>query len=195
MDPEFYNDYMKIEENEENSIGKKLFGKNINLKTFYNGVRRACNVLRLENGIKINWIIDKLQEGEKSLVFSHWKSAGIQLVMKRLKELHIPYEYIDGSRSSEARERAKKSFNSGKIKILLISKAGGEGLDLVETKNVIICDPGWNEGAIRQVIGRAARYLSHANLPKEKQVVYVYQLFMDKPDNTSGRLSIDIYYA
>ena len=71
--------------------------------------------------------------------------------------------------------------------------AGGEGLDLVETKNVIICDPGWNEGAIRQVIGRAARYLSHANLPKEKQVVYVYRLFMDKPDNTSGRLSIDIY--
>jgi hypothetical protein len=77
--------------------------------------------------------------------------------------------------------------------VLLISKAGGEGLNLEETRNVIICDPGWNDAAIKQVMGRAIRYHSHIKLPPEDQVVYVYQLFMDKPDGAEGMPSIDIF--
>lgn len=193
MDPVFYKEYMRIENNEQSTIAKKLFGGSSDLKTFYNGVRRAANALGSTFSPKVEWIIKKIKEGEKTLVFSHWKMAGLRLVAERLKQEHIPFDYIDGTRSTSQRKHAVRSFNTGKVKVLLISKAGGEGLDLEETRNVIVCDPGWNDASIQQVMGRAIRYHSHIKLPPDQQLVHVYQLFMDKPKGAGGLQSIDIF--
>jgi superfamily II DNA/RNA helicase len=80
------------------------------------------------------------------------------------------------------REEIVKEYNANKIKVLLISKAGGEGLDLKETRNIIIMEPSWNEATHKQVIGRAIRYKSHETLPKEKRRVDVYRLYLIKPN-------------
>ena len=82
--------------------------------------------------------------------------------------------------SKKKREEIVEEYNNNKIKVLLISKAGGEGLDLKATRNIIIMEPSWNEATHKQVIGRAIRYKSHEGVPKKDRVVDVYRLFLLK---------------
>jgi len=39
----------------------------------------------------------------------------------------------------------------------------------------------WNDSNLQQVIGRAARYKSHAGLPESERHAYIYKLYMKKP--------------
>jgi hypothetical protein len=71
-------------------------------------------------------------------------------------------------------------YNSGKVPVLLISAAGAEGLDLKETRSLIILEPYWNDARLDQVKGRAVRYRSHANLPKKDRTVDIYTLVLTK---------------
>jgi superfamily II DNA/RNA helicase len=96
------------------------------------------------------------------------------MVQKELDKVNIPWTEITGSTSLAHRKIAVQNFNSGKITILFISAAGAEGLDLKNTRRVIILEPHWNDERIKQVIGRAARFKSHANLPPQEQNVTVY---------------------
>jgi hypothetical protein len=64
---------------------------------------------------------------------------------------------------------------------MLISKAGSEGLDLTNTRNVIILESNWNPSMDFQIIGRAVRYKSHSTLPPEDRTVRVWRLLMRKP--------------
>lgn len=86
----------------------------------------------------------------------------------------IEYVSISGSSSLNTRKRAVDMFNSGETKVMFISAAGAEGLDLKETRYVVILEPHWNDERIKQVIGRAARYKSHDALPESKRIVTVY---------------------
>ena len=60
------------------------------------------------------------------------------------------------------------------IKIVLISKAGSEGIDLKYIRQVHILDPWYNISQIEQIIGRAVRNLSHKNLDFEKRNVQIF---------------------
>jgi len=185
MGPDYYQKYIEVL---DNKIGEdhrfSLFGGTDNLIPFYNGVRRAVNNLEEKNSPKVNWIMKKIVSNKKSkfLIFSHFLGSGVELLEKRLKESDINYVSINGSMSKKKRDDAVSKYNKGKVKILLISKAGGEGLDLKETNYVIIMEPAWNESAMEQVIGRAVRMGSHSRLPKEQRVVKIYTLFMLQPD-------------
>jgi len=63
-----------------------------------------------------------------------------------------------------------------KISLLLISKAGAEGLDLKYIRHLHILNPFWNYGRILQIIARGSRYKSHVDLPDAEQNIqsYVY---------------------
>ena len=52
---------------------------------------------------------------------------------------------------------------------------------------VIIMEPHWNDELIKQVIGRAARYESHSQLPESQRNVIVYRFILQGND----KLSID----
>lgn len=60
------------------------------------------------------------------------------------------------------------------IKVVLISKAGSEGIDLKYIRQVHILDPWYNLSQIEQIIGRAVRNLSHKNLDFEKRNVQIF---------------------
>ena len=70
--------------------------------------------------------------------------------------------------------------------ILLISEAGSEGIDLKEVRDVVILEPHFHEAITQQVIGRAVRFKSHAELPVEERNVTIHRLLLSKP-STSGR--------
>jgi len=61
-----------------------------------------------------------------------------------------------------------------KCLIFMITKAGAEGLNLFNIRQVHIMEPYWNNILLQQVIGRARRTRSHVTLPKDQQNVKVY---------------------
>jgi hypothetical protein len=60
------------------------------------------------------------------------------------------------------------------IKVLMITAAGSEGINLFNTRFVHLIDPYWNNVRLEQVVGRARRICSHQSLPLEKQTVSVF---------------------
>jgi len=177
MTPSYYKLYRRIEDHGSPDE-----------RAFYNGVRKGSNALEKEESPKINWVmshLSKSEEDDKYVIFSHFIGAGLNLLMRRLEKVNIPYVHVTGDISMKNREKAVNDYNSGKVKVMLISKAGGEGLDLKNTRNVILLEPSWNESTHHQVIGRAVRYKSHVSLPKAEQKVNVFRLFHIKPSEES----------
>jgi len=61
-----------------------------------------------------------------------------------------------------------------KVKVILISKAGSEGIDFKFIRQVHILEPWYNMNRIEQIIGRAVRNFSHKDLPFEKRNVQIF---------------------
>jgi hypothetical protein len=61
-----------------------------------------------------------------------------------------------------------------KIKVVLISQAGTEGIDFKFIRQVHILEPWYNMNRVEQIIGRAVRNLSHKDLPFEKRNVQIF---------------------
>ena len=59
------------------------------------------------------------------------------------------------------------------IKVLMASRAGAEGITLRNVRNVHIMEPYWGPALMDQVIGRAIRICSHAELSPEERTVTV----------------------
>lgn len=182
MNEEFYNEYLKIQQNESDNALKG--GADVkNLAVFYNGIRRAVNKSKSVSP-KINWVIKKILkdvgENKKVLVYSAWLDSGIKIIKDILRDAGVFASEVSGKISGKDKQREVAKFNDGKTKVLLISSAGAEGLDLKETRSVIILEPYWNDSRIQQVIGRAVRYGSHSGLPKAERKVEVFQMVLIK---------------
>jgi len=164
-----------------NALTRILYGDR-DLAVFHNAIRRGVNNLETENSNKIQWVIHKIEEGPYPIiVFSHFLDAGNRIIASLLKKKKISFAFIDGSVTMNDRTKIVRDYNKGKMKVLLISKAGGEGLDLKNTRSVIILEPSWNESTLEQVIGRAVRFRSHSDLPVEERRVDVYHLSHNTP--------------
>ena len=68
----------------------------------------------------------------------------------------------------------EKNLNGSKLKIILGSSSIKEGVSFKGVRQVHIIDPYWNLPRLEQVIGRASRFCSHKDLPREKRTVKVY---------------------
>jgi superfamily II DNA or RNA helicase len=180
MNSDYYKTYLNVEKGQVSKI-PDFKGKNINV--FYNGLRRVSNIIDNKSP-KIEWIIRKIKNEPKAkfVIFSHFINMGIKPIMKWLDKKNISYAYITGDLSIDEREDAVELYNNNEVKILFISKAGSEGLDLKNTNYIIIMESSWNENAIEQIIGRGVRYKSHESLPESKRLVTIYKLYCVKPD-------------
>jgi hypothetical protein len=61
-----------------------------------------------------------------------------------------------------------------KVKVIIISKAGSEGLDFKWIRQVHVLEPWYNMSRIEQIIGRGVRNLSHCGLDFEQRNVEIY---------------------
>jgi superfamily II DNA or RNA helicase len=179
MDVSYLKTYEAIEQGQEHKI-QDFKGKNIHV--FYNGLRRASNIIEKKSP-KVEWIRQKINSdpNSKYVIFSHFINMGIVPVMKWLNKVKIPYAHVTGDLSIEERGESVLKYNSDEIKVLFISKAGSEGLDLKNTKYIIIMESAWNENSIEQIIGRGVRFKSHDSLSKSKRNVTIYRLYSIKP--------------
>ena len=78
----------------------------------------------------------------------------------------------------------------GEIKVVLISRAGSEGLDFKNIRQAHIMDPWYNMNRNEQIIGRSVRNKSHCDLPFIDRNVEIYLHATILPDNKE---SVDLY--
>lgn len=173
MTNDYYKEYRKVEEKKSGLLSAN------NPWTFLTGVRQATNAV--DPCLKCQWAVDKILEDKKTLIYSAFVTHGVKKLQGMLDELGIKYVEVTGSMSMEARKKAVLDYNSNKVKVMFITKAGGEGLDLKGTRYVILLEKSWNRPNEEQIIGRAVRFRSHAHLPKDEQSVDVYHLIITKP--------------
>jgi len=156
------------------------------LNAFLTGVRQVANTTQgfdtsahPAHQPKIDRAVTELQSmlaknpRAKAIVYSHYLESGIDPYKKKLEELHIPHGSFTGEMPRAERDRMVKDYNSGKLKALLLSSAGGEGLDLKGTRLIQLLEPHWNQEKLKQVIGRGIRYKSHSGLPENERNVLV----------------------
>jgi len=103
---------------------------------------------------------------------------------KKLSKTGFRYIEFHGGIEKNIREEHKKIFNTKEnkrgdiIKVILLSPAGAEGINLKNVRQVHILEPYWNEVRIEQVIGRAIRHCHHEDLPMNERTVNVFRYKM-----------------
>lgn len=162
-----------------------------NLNAFLSASRQlsnTANAYSVEDNTppspKIKYISDFIKKNPKSreLVYSNYLDSGLSQLSKELEKSKIPYGMFTGNQTRSEKAKLVSDYNTGKVRKLLVSSAGGEGLDLKKTRYVHIMEPHWNDPKIEQVIGRAARYKSHEGLPIKDRHVSVIRYSSDLPD-------------
>ncbi len=117
----------------------------------------------------------------KAVVYSNYLQAGLDPYKRRLQAAGIPFGEFTGQQPKDVRDNLVKQYNENKIRALLLSSAGGEGLDLKGTRLMQILDPHWNDEKIKQVEGRGVRYQSHADLPEDQRNVHIQRYLATRP--------------
>jgi len=80
-----------------------------------------------------------------------------------------------------------------RVKVILISKAGSEGIDLKFIRQVHILEPWYNMNRIEQIIGRAVRSLSHKDLKFEKRNVQIFMYGTILEENKEEAADLYVY--
>ena len=85
------------------------------------------------------------------------------------------------------------NFNGKQVKVVLISKAASEGIDLKNIRQVHILEPWYTMSRIEQIIGRAVRSFSHQKLPFEERNVEIFLHGTILKDKESEAADLYIY--
>jgi len=174
MSPEYYKRYRQVERQEIQVFDQE------NPWIFLQGIRIAT--MGLEPCQKCDYTMDVIRNDQKTVVYSPYIEHGIEIIQDRLDREGIEYVRVSGDISTNTRDEAVRRFNDpNDVKVLLITKAGSEGLDLKNTRHLIMLDPGWNLEGEKQIKGRAVRYKSHSSLPPEERKVTIHNLILMKP--------------
>jgi SNF2 family DNA or RNA helicase len=107
---------------------------------------------------KIELVKDLLEaelEGEQVVIYCPLKTTVNQLMIAFSN--YDPVR-ITGDESDEDREKAKVKFMTKKTKLIFITDAGGEALNLQVAKHLIFYSRPWAPGTYTQVVGRIRRF-------------------------------------
>jgi len=101
----------------------------------------------------------------KTVIYSNFVRGGVESLHYSLKEKGIPHsvfigagrEIGDGAINREARDQGIRDFQAGKTRVLLLSGAGAEGLDLKEANMFQAMEGHFNPEVVRQAQARVRR--------------------------------------
>ena len=145
-------------------------------------IRRLDELVELSEAVTAETKIDRLTAmirdefpaGEPVLLFTEYKATQALVV----NALHRQFGFgsatfingddrLDGLEQAsgptaavaQPREQAASAFNAGKVRFLVSTEAGGEGIDLQERCAVLVhVDMPWNPMRLHQRVGRLSRY-------------------------------------
>jgi superfamily II DNA or RNA helicase len=143
-----------------------------------------------DRGEKINVILqDILDHDGKHVVYTRFKTYyGARLIGALCEVIGIPYRFFDGDMDDQERLQVIRSFNAddnkfgNKIKVLIMTEAAQEGLNLLAVRRLHILEQPVNKTSLDQVVGRAVRYQSHVMLPEDQRDVTILNYFISLED-------------
>ncbi|ATZ80718.1 transcription termination factor [Bodo saltans virus] len=164
----------------------------------------------------LNMIFNIIKVKGPALVYSNYVlMEGIQIFKIYLKyfgfssfDIHMEkqqgkpfYRYTEyhGMIEKDIRGKTLERFNKednkyGEIcKIIMISPAGAEGLNLYSVRSVHIMEPYWHEVRIAQMAGRAMRLCSHKFLPMDERNVIIYRYKSVRGNYPDSKWTTDQY--
>jgi hypothetical protein len=177
---EFKDDFSKFVDGKHSSLFDSMYScspKMLNI--VFNILKSPGSVLVYSNYVEM----EGLQMFKIYLDFFGYVSIDLDLDKSKNG---FRYCEFHGGIDKDLREKNKKLFNTKEnklgdvIKIIMISPAGAEGINLKNCRQVHIMEPYWNEGRIEQVIGRAIRQCHHVDLPMSERTVDVFRYKMVK---------------
>ncbi|KAK7677163.1 hypothetical protein QCA50_019872 [Cerrena zonata] len=130
----------------------------------------------MEPSAKMLAMIDYLKEweaaGDKSIVYSQWTSM-LDLIETLFARYGIQSLRYDGKMTREAREAVLARFRKpGGPKVILIStKSGGVGLNLVSANHIVNMDLSWNYASESQAYDRVHRLGQEKDVTVKRLVV------------------------
>ncbi len=163
-----------------------------NLNAFSTGIRQISNTnagftTGKPSSAKIDRIVSDFEgmmrenKHHKGIIYSNYLGSGLEEAHRQLQAKGIPVVMFTGKTTDAERKQAIEDYNAGKVKAILLSSAGSEGLDLKGTRSFQGMEPHFNNEKINQVIGRGIRYKSHSHLPEEERKVRVMRYAATKP--------------
>jgi len=174
----------KISNKELKSIFNKLMAARQAANTPY--ALDFSNLPDIEEGYENSPKIKKLVEDVihhlettsdgKVIVGSQFITGGIDILEHGLRKKNIPYAKFIGKGNKgvneSTRQQAVRDFKSGKAKVLLISSAGGEGLDFPDTTMIAMLDGHFNPEVVSQMKARGIRAGGQQHRdPKDRKVI------------------------
>jgi SNF2 family DNA or RNA helicase len=128
---------------------------------------------------KFQRMLSDVQERSKNdpnfrgVIYSNFLDSGVLPVTNELNRLGVPAATFTGNLNDKQRQQTVNDLNKGRIKVLGLSPAGGEGLDLKGIRLVQLTEEHWNPERAQQAVGRSTRYKSHSHLPEDQRRVDV----------------------
>lgn len=154
------------------------------LKAYYGTSRQLSDMI---NNAKIKYVIDLIKANPKTniIVYSVFMEKCLNLVKKQLQQEHISYVFIDGSIDAKTRQKNLERFNdiNNDVCVMLISKAGTEGVSTKRTRHIVIMESAFNMALTEQAVARAVRFKSHYELPEKERNVTVHRLTLCTDEN------------
>jgi len=141
----------------------------------YSNFKKYGGILSFQQVLENNGYKNYLEHGEGPKRFAIW--SGDETLNKREEIRNVYNKYANK--------------NGSCIKIILGSPAIKEGVSLFRVKQVHIIEPTWNWSRMEQIIGRAVRFCSHRDLPKEDRFVEIYIYVAVSPDDSKHELTSD----
>ena len=176
--------------NYEYKIKERVFAPE-NIHKYSAKISKICEIIQKSEGIILiysQWIDGGLVPMALALeelgftrfgVATHTRSLFSKT--EKLPKTNFKYMMITGEKMFSPNNKAdiqylnhNNNFDGSKIKIALISKAAGEGIDFKNIRQIHILEPWYNMNRIEQIIGRGVRNLSHCGLPFKKRNVEIY---------------------
>jgi hypothetical protein len=161
-----------------------------------------------EYSIKFLKIIQKVNKVDGPIfIYSGFKElGGIRCLIKFLEyhgwknyktygEGKKRFAVWSGDENNTVKDEIKYIFNQksnhdgSKIKIMLGSPSIKEGVSLLRVQQVHMLEPYWNMSRMLQIMGRAVRFCSHKDVPKNKRFVRIFLYLATYP----GVKTIDQY--
>ena len=140
------------------------------------------------DNLKFNYVLDKIMENpnKKFVCYTAFQEYGVKELTSLFTKNNIEFSIISGKVSTLQKSDAITGYNSynkrdylgNRYRVLIITKAGAEGVSLIETRGIYILSGQWNTSLYEQIVARAIRFKSHINLPKDEQYVEVQKLFV-----------------
>lgn len=174
------------------------YGNSEKPNSFYSAEKYASNMIDRGYNPKTQYVINEIKNkpNQKFIVYSGLYNTGIINIVKELEKNNIKFRMITGKQNTPQKEDSKFYFNfynfksdnffdltsidqrlhkyiNSEYRVLLITRAGAEGVDTINCQNIILLDGQWNDALSEQIIARAIRFKSHFGLPISERYVNV----------------------